>query len=103
MSRERNTRTFRTLVGLATGLIAVGVIATAIAIWAWRRDTTDAALRDIGNTATILAEQSARSAQAIDLVLSDLQDRLRVVGATTPAELREAGATRTFYGILVDR
>jgi diguanylate cyclase (GGDEF)-like protein len=103
MSRERNTRTFRTLVGLATGLIAVGVIATAIAIWAWRQDTTDAALRDIGNTATILAEQTSRSAQAIDLVLTDLEERLRSRGAATPAELREAGATRAFYAMLVDR
>ena len=72
MSRERNTKAFRTLVGLATGIIVVGILATAITIWAWRRDTTDAAIRDIGNTATVLAEQTSRSVQSMDLVLSDL-------------------------------
>ena len=77
MSRERNTKTFRTLVGLATGIIVVGVIATALTIWAWRRDTTEAAIRNIGDTAAILAEQTSRSIQSMDLVLSDLQDRLR--------------------------
>ena len=73
MSRERNTKTFRALVGLATGIIVVGIIATAVTIWAWRRDTTAAAIRDIGNTATVLAEQTSRSVQSMDLVLSDLQ------------------------------
>ena len=34
MSRERNTKTFRALVGLATGIIVVGIIATAVTIWA---------------------------------------------------------------------
>jgi diguanylate cyclase (GGDEF)-like protein len=103
MSRERNTKTFRTLVGLATGIIVVGVIATALTIWAWRRDTTEAAIRNIGDTAAILAEQTSRSIQSMDLVLSDLQDRLRAMGATTPDGYREVSATKEVYGILVDR
>jgi diguanylate cyclase (GGDEF)-like protein len=103
MSRERTTRTFRTLVGLATGIIVVGVIATAVTIWAWRRDTTAAAVRDIGNTATVLAEQTARSVQSMDLVLSDLQDKLRALGVTTPESLQSIGASKEVYDILVDR
>jgi TPP-dependent 2-oxoacid decarboxylase len=103
MSRERNTKTFRTLVGLATGIIVVGVVATALTIWAWRRDTTEAAIRNIGDTAAILAEQTSRSIQSMDLVLSDLQDRLRAMGATTPDGYREVSATKEVYDILVDR
>jgi diguanylate cyclase (GGDEF)-like protein/PAS domain S-box-containing protein len=103
MSRERNTKTFRTLVGLATGIIVVGIIATAVTIWAWRRDTTDAAIRDIGNTATVLAEQTSRSVQSMDLVLSDLWDKLRAMGATTPDGFRQASTTKEVYGVLVDR
>ena len=103
MSRERNTKTFRALVGLATGIIVVGIIATAVTIWAWRRDTTAAAIRDIGNTATVLAEQTSRSVQSMDLVLSDLQDKLRAMGATTPESFRQVSATKDVYGILVDR
>ena len=103
MSRERNTKTFRALVSLATGIIVVGIIATAVTIWAWRRDTTAAAIRDIGNTATVLAEQTSRSVQSMDLVLSDLQDKLSAMGATTPESFRQVSATKDVYGILVDR
>src|SRR5438132_824450 len=100
MSRERNTKTFRTLVGLATGIIVVGIIATAVTIWAWRRDTTDTAIRDIGNTATVLAEQTSRSVQSMDLVLSDLWDKLRAMGATTPDGFRKTSTTKEVYGVL---
>src|SRR5262245_8522678 len=94
---------FRTLVGLAIGIIVVGIIATAMTIWAWRRDTTNAAVRDIGNIATVLAEQTSRSVQSMDLVLSDLQDKLRAMGATTPESFRRVTETKEVYNILVDR
>ena len=71
--------TFRTLVGLAIGLIIIAMIATAATIWAWRRDTTSAAVRDISNISTVLAEQTSRSVQSMDLVLSDMVEKLQAV------------------------
>src|SRR6478735_10479553 len=103
MSRERNTKTFRALVGLATGIIVVGIIATAVTIWAWRRDTTAAAIRDIGNSATVLAEQTSRSVQSMDLVLSDMIDKLQAMGATSPDSFRRVAESKDVYNILVDR
>ena len=81
--------TFRTLVGLAIGLIVIGMVATAATIWAWRRDTTSAAIRDISNISTVLAEQTSRSVQSMDLVLSDLIDKLQALGATSPDGFRQ--------------
>jgi hypothetical protein len=95
--------TFRTLVGLAIGLIIIGMIATAATIWAWRRDTTSASVRDIANIATVLSEQTSRSAQSIDLVLSDMIDKLQAMGATSPESFRRVAESKGVYNILVDR
>jgi len=102
-SRDRSNMTFRTLVGLAIGIIIIGIIATAATIWAWRRDTIAAAVRDISNIATVLAEQTSRSVQSMDLVLSDMQDKLRTMGATTPETFQRVGETKEVYTILIDR
>ena len=95
--------TFRTLVGLAIGLIVIGMIATAATIWAWRRDTTSAAVRDIGNIATVLAEQTSRSVQSMDLVLSDMIDKLQAMGAASPDSFRQIAQSKDVYNILIDR
>jgi Histidine kinase sensor domain len=101
--RGEPSMTFRTLVGLAIGLIIIGMIATAATIWAWRRDTTTAAVRDIGNIATVLAEQTSRSVQSMDLVLSDMIDKLQAMGATSPDSFRRVAESKDVYNILVDR
>jgi len=95
--------TFRTLVGLAIGLIIIGMIATAATIWAWRRDTTTAAVRDISNISTVLAEQTSRSVQSMDLVLSDMIDKLQAMGALTPDSFRRVAQSKDVYNILIDR
>ena len=95
--------TFRTLVGLAIGLIVIGMVATAATIWAWRRDTTSAAIRDISNISTVLAEQTSRSVQSMDLVLSDLIDKLQALGATSPDGFRQVVQSKPVYNILIER
>jgi hypothetical protein len=101
--RGEPSMTFRTLVGLAIGLIIIGMIATAATIWAWRRDTTSAAVRDISNISTVLAEQTSRSVQSMDLVLSDLIDKLQAMGATAPDSFRQVAQSKDVYNILIDR
>ncbi|MBV9628239.1 MAG: EAL domain-containing protein [Xanthobacteraceae bacterium] len=95
--------TFRTLVGLAIGLIIIGMVATAATIWAWRRDTTSAAIRDISNISTVLAEQTSRSVQSIDLVLSDTVDKLQAMGAISSDGFRRVAHSKEVYDILIDR
>jgi PAS domain-containing protein len=95
--------TFRTLVGLAIGLIIIGMIATAATIWAWRRDTTSATVRNVSNIATILAEQTSRSVQSMDVVLSDMVDKLQAMGATSPDGFRRVAQTKEVHNVLIDR
>src|SRR5262249_46976648 len=48
-------------------------------------------------------EQTSRSVQSMDLVLSDMQDKLRTMGATTPETFQRVGETKEVYTILIDR
>ncbi|HEY4775603.1 MAG TPA: EAL domain-containing protein [Xanthobacteraceae bacterium] len=101
-NRDRNT-TFRSLMGLAVGIIMLAVGATALTIWSLRSDAVDDATRDADNIATVLAEQTARSVQAIDIVLSDLHERLLALGATTPEQFRELAGNQQIHDLLIDR
>lgn len=54
--------------------LAIGLLAVALALYQLREDALTQARRNISNLATLLAEQTAKSVQAIDIVLSDIQD-----------------------------
>ena len=56
-------------------------------------DAVHDAERDAGNIATVLAEQTAHSVQAIDFALTDLQGRIATSGVATPAAFRQAFAS----------
>jgi diguanylate cyclase (GGDEF)-like protein len=94
---------FRTLVCVASGIIAAAIVAIGATIWALRSDAIDDAAADAGNIATILSEQTARSAQAIDIILFELQERIAELGATTPDEFRQRVDNVEMYRLLVDR
>ena len=66
---------FDSLICMAAGLIGLAVFAISLTIWSLRSDALNDAATNTGNIATILAEQTSRSVQAIDLVLIDLQER----------------------------
>jgi len=67
---------------------AVLAVAAAVAvggtIWQLRTDAIDEARRDTANLAMILAEQTERSVQGIDLVLHELQDDIANMKFDTP-------------------
>jgi diguanylate cyclase (GGDEF)-like protein len=65
----------------------LAVIAIGLTIWGLRVDAIEEAANDTGNIATVLAEQTARSVQSIDLVLIELQERIASLGAATSDEL----------------
>ena len=101
-NRERDL-TFRSLICVAAGVLGLAVVAIAFTIWALRGDAADDAVRETGNSATILAEQTSRTFQAIDIVLTDLQERVYKLGVTTPANLRNLAGTAEMHGMLIDR
>ena len=95
--------TFRGLICIALGLIGLAVIALGITIWTLRDDGLREAKDDTANIAVVLAEQTDRSVQAIDLVATDIRDRFatRPRSSRTPfQQLLRSEATHQF---LVDR
>jgi hypothetical protein len=76
--------TFRGLISIAVGLIGLAVVALGITIWTLRDDTLREAKSDTANIALVLAEQTDRSVQAIDLVATEIRDRFANYGALEP-------------------
>jgi len=67
---------FRGLLMLALGMIGIVVTASALTVLALRSDAIKDATSDTGNIATVLAEQTARAVQAIDIATSEIAGRL---------------------------
>ncbi|HWM48863.1 MAG TPA: EAL domain-containing protein [Xanthobacteraceae bacterium] len=101
-NRERNL-TFRSLICVAASVLALSVVAIAFTIWALRVDAADNAMRDTGNMATVLAEQTARTVQSVDIVLTDLRERLLALGPADADDFRRQAGHKAVYGLLVDR
>ncbi|MGZ5836329.1 MAG: bifunctional diguanylate cyclase/phosphodiesterase [Xanthobacteraceae bacterium] len=88
---------------MAAAILAVAIVAIGFAVWALRVDAAADAERNSGNIATVLAEQSARTVQAIDIVLAELQEKIASFGTTTPDEFRAKTGSKDFYFTLLDR
>jgi diguanylate cyclase (GGDEF)-like protein len=86
MPDRRRQLAFRGLIFTAAALIALAVLATMLTIVGLHDDATQDAERDVGNIATVLAEQTAHSVQAIDHTLVELQGRVVASGVATPEE-----------------
>jgi diguanylate cyclase (GGDEF)-like protein len=90
---------------IAGTLACVAIAVTLIGLTAWtlRSDAIDDASIDAGNIATVLAEQTARSVQSIDLVLTELQDHVRQRGITTPDAFRSELSDKATFDVLKER
>ena len=100
--RERDL-TFRSLICVAAGVLGLAVVAIAFTIWALRSDAAEDAARETGNSATILAEQTSRTVQAIDIVLTELQERIYRMGVSTPENFRSLTDNAPMYQLFVER
>ena len=89
MPKTSHRQTFRRLICVAVGLIGFSVLAIGLTIWGLRADAIRDADTDTGNIAVVLSEQMARSVQSIDIVLSDIREKLRAQSAAS-----EDGFTR---------
>ncbi len=98
MSSPASSRSLRTLVAIAIGIVAAAVFAIGLTVWGLRDDEIEDARRDAGNIAAILAEQTAQSVKAIDQTLIDLEDRIVAIHDAAPArfddEIRSAQVYR---------
>lgn len=89
------------LVGLV--FITITIAGASLAIWDLYRDRIADERHDADNLAVVLAGQTTRTFQAIDLVLRETQRMVRVSGAADPDQFRERMATEEVHRFLVDR
>ena len=102
MPDRKRQLAFRGLIVTAAALIALAVLATVLTIVGLRADAMQDAESDAGNLATVLAEQTTHSVQAIDLALIELQGRISALGIATPDEFRAAFGNEDTFRILHD-
>jgi hypothetical protein len=81
---RRRFRASRYLSFIGTGLLAVIVIAAGLAVWDRREESIARSRQEMINLGVVLAEQTARSIQAADLVLQETKAMVLAAGADNP-------------------
>jgi len=102
MSLRADRSKFRFLVAIAAGLLGAAVLAIGLTVWWLRSDALDDATKDSDHLAIVLAEQTNRAAQSIDLVLDEIQGRLENLGARTQDNYGHLQQDNTTYHSLTD-
>ena len=103
MSVHAERSGFRNLVAIAAGILGTAAIALGLTVWWLRSDAIDDASKNAANLAIVLAEQTTRSVQSIELVLNEVQEHVKRVGAITPDAFRHLLQDADTYDFLIDR
>src|SRR5471032_571729 len=102
MSLRADRSRFRFLVAIAAGLLVAAVLAIGLTVWWLRSDAIDDATKDSDHLAIVLAEQTNRAVQSIDLVLDEIQERLENLGARTQDNFGHLQQDKNTYHSLLD-
>jgi diguanylate cyclase (GGDEF)-like protein len=84
-------------------LIAAAVFAIGLTVWNMRQGALAVAQANADSLAAVLAEQTARSLQAVDIVMLDVQDSVSALGVTSPEDFRRVLSTESVYRFLRSR
>jgi len=84
-------------------LLAALAVAIGVAVWDLRQVVLAEAVSNTENLAIVLAEQTSRSVQSVDIVLREVQDRVAALDVTTPAEFRDVLRKREMHDFLRGR
>jgi hypothetical protein len=103
MLNDRRRFSVRSLIWIASGLIGAAVAAIGLTVWGFRSDAVHNAVNDVDNLATVLAEQTARSIQAIDLTLTELQQRFVIPSAAGGEDPYRQPRSRETHDLLSER
>jgi hypothetical protein len=95
-------RASRHLSFVGIGLLAVILFAASAAIWDRREETITRSEQELTNLGIVLAEQTARSMQAIDLVLQETRRMVVAVGVDSPDQFDRLMATEEVHRFLDD-
>jgi signal transduction histidine kinase len=84
-------------------LIVVTVLGAALTIWDLRREAIQDYRQHMANLGVVLAEQTTRYVQVVNLVLDEIQARVVTLGVRTPDEFERAFAADATHGFLNER
>ena len=85
-------------------VLFIAILAVALALYQLRADALIDARRNIANLALVLGEQTARSMQAIDLVVRGLQEAaVELNAASSPTSFESVAGGRVFREILREK
>ena len=84
-------------------LVGITIIAAGLAIWDRREESIASYRREITNLGTVLAEQTARSMQAVDLVLTEVRAKVSAANTVDPEQLARVMGTDEVHSFLVSR
>jgi diguanylate cyclase (GGDEF)-like protein len=103
MSVQTERSGFRNLVVVAAGVLGAATLALSLTVWWLRSDAIDDASKNAANLAIVLAEQTTRSVQSIELVLNEVQEHLERIGVTTPDAFRRLLHGEDTFKLLTER
>jgi PAS domain S-box-containing protein len=99
------THHFSSSRGLAVSgclFVAVTIIAACLAIWDLRDDWIADQMKDTQSLGVVLAEQTARTIQAVDLVIQQTQAMVLARGIQNPGQFRQRTGAEDVHGFLAD-
>jgi two-component system cell cycle sensor histidine kinase PleC len=83
-------------------VIAAVLLAAGFSVWDRRDETLSRSNRELSNLSIVLAAQTARSVQSVDLVLQVVQRAVRAGGIVTPDQFRQRMGTEEVHGFLLE-
>jgi PAS domain S-box-containing protein len=87
----------------AAALVVLMVCAAGVAIWNMHEQTDRDTRASLGKLALVIAEQTSRSFQSVDLVLGEVAARIAADGLNTPDALRAGMKDKAAHDFLVER
>jgi diguanylate cyclase (GGDEF)-like protein len=101
--RPERFHSFRSLMLAAVALIGLATCAMIYTIVNLRSDAIEDAYERTGNLATVLAEQIGQTIRTIDIMVSDLQERILLLDITTVDDLRRVMSQKFGHELLKSR
>jgi signal transduction histidine kinase len=91
------------LVFIGSVLIAVTIVTAGLEVWEQYRGRIDREVAETRSLAIVLAEQTARAFQAVDLVLQETQTMVRAANVADPEHFARQVETEDVHRFLLDR
>src|SRR5580765_1578251 len=102
-ANSRRSRPSNRLRLAGTIVVAITVVLAGLNIWTTRADAIAHSRQEMISLGIVLAEQTVRSFQAVDLVLQETRGMVLAAGVATPDQFRRQMATEEVHKYLVAR